>query len=294
MILNEMPEIIMCLLQEGHFVNVTNNGTMTKNIRKAIQLSKDYLNHLSFSFSLHYVELKKRGLLDTFSRNVRDVREAGASVVLQLNLCDEYIDIIDEIKNYCICEFGYLPQIALTRKENQSHSQRKYEILTNYGEEKYVSIAREFNSELFEFTYKNFNQKRKEFCYAGDWSFKVDLATGDLKSCSFSKPHFNLYKDLDAPIITSPVGHCCVSDYCVNSSHYLSLGDIPELVCPSYSSLRKRVNNYEVEMEQFLNTKLYNTNIGYSSAEMKKADIAQIISQLPIRIKKLLKKFIYK
>lgn len=286
MIVKELPEIIMYLLREGHFVNVTNNGTITKNLEKTISLSKEYCNHLSFSFSLHYVELKNKKLLDVFARNVRMVKNAGCSVVLQLNLCDEYIDIVDEIKTYCLEEFGYLPQVALTRKENKFD----YEIMTNYGEKRYVEVARQFESSLFEFTYQNFNKKRKEFCYAGDWSFKVDLATGDLKSCNFSKPHFNLYDDINAPIKKSTIGHCCLSDYCVNSSHYLSLGDIPELKTPSYAALRKRNNNYVPEMEQFLSQKLKENNQEYSFKQKISTDVSQFIIQLPKRGKRVIKK----
>lgn len=46
---------------------------------------------LNFSFSLHYIELKRRGWIEKFFDNFNYVRQAGSSVVLQMNLCDEYV-----------------------------------------------------------------------------------------------------------------------------------------------------------------------------------------------------------
>ena len=57
---------------------------------------------LNFSFCLHYIELKRRGWIEKFFDNFNYARQAGSSVVLQMNLCDEYVDYFDEIKSICL------------------------------------------------------------------------------------------------------------------------------------------------------------------------------------------------
>ncbi len=114
----QMPEIIYYLLKEGHFVNVTNNGTMTERIKEMMGFPREYLSRLCFSFSFHYLELIKRDKLQTFIENVKLTRSHGCSAVIQLNMADEYMERIEEIKELCRLEFGAYPQIALTRKES--------------------------------------------------------------------------------------------------------------------------------------------------------------------------------
>ena len=252
----ELPDIVYHILAQGHYINITNNGTITQRLEEILSKSKGMHQRLCFAFSLHYNELKKKGLLDTFANNVRKVRDTGCSFLVQLNLVDEYIACIDEIKEYCDREFGSLPQIALTRREGS-----EYEILTDYPDYEYVKYGRSFHSPLFEFTCKNFNIKRREFCYAGEWSFKLDLASGELKSCYFCKPFYNIYDNPSERIKTLTVGNNCGSRYCVNSSHFMSLGVIPEIKCPTYVALRNRDGMwYTPEMSAFLSQKLYENN----------------------------------
>lgn len=284
----EVPEIIYYLLKQGHYVNVTNNGTMTEQLRKIVGFPSEYLHRLSFSFSFHYLELIDKKLLDTFISNVKMVKNSGCSILIQMNMADEYIPYLKTIKELCVREFGVLPQIALTRREYGY----KYEILTDKSELEYVKYARTFQSPLFEFTYKNFNKKEKRFCYAGDWSYKVDLGTGELRSCNYSKPHQNIYKDLKEPIKKFPIGNCCMADYCVNSSHYLSLGTIPEYNTPTYVELREREGCYSVEMKNFLSHKLYENNQQYTKSQKLVINLWQGINEAIPYCKKCIKKMI--
>jgi len=256
----EMPQIIYHILKQGHFVNVTNNGTMSKRFEEIVQFPREMLKRLCFAFSFHYIELKRTNNLQVFIDNVKKVKEAGCSILIQLNLSDEYIECLDEIKKVCMDNFGALPQLALTRREGNQMS-----IFTVYTDEEYMNYGKSFNSPLFDFTCKNFKVKRKEFCYAGDWSFKLDLATGDLKSCYFAQPFYNIYKNMDEKIKSLTVGANCKNPYCINSSHFMSLGIIPNIPSPTYVELRNRENAgwYTEEMQQFLNTKLYESNDEY-------------------------------
>lgn len=232
----EMTEIVTYTLMQGNFVNVTNNGTITPAIEKLISLPDDLASRLIFGVSLHYKELKKRNLLERFAENVKKVAASKASFTVQLNLYDGYLDCLDEIKNFCTENFGALPQIALTRAQ-----QRGIAIHSSDDFETYKKLGAQFDSPMFKFACENFLVNRaKNFCYAGENSWRLDLATGDLQRCYFERPYFNIYDDLDKEIPLIPVGRNCRDIYCVNAIHFMALGIIPEINCPSYAQLRDR------------------------------------------------------
>ncbi len=166
--------------------------------------------------------------------------------------------------------------------------------MTQRGAEEYIRYARLFQSPLFEVTLKNFNVKRREFCYAGAWSYKVNLASGECRACNSSKPHQNLYQNMKEPIRECAVGNCCRSPYCVNSSHYLSLGDIPELDMPSYAMLRDREEAewYTPEMKAFLSHKLYENNREYGILKKAAVNMYQKVWYIDRDLKEILKKII--
>ena len=293
----ELPDIVYYILKEGHYINVTNNGTISSNLDKILEKTVGMHQRLCFAFSLHYMELKSKGLLQVFADNVHKVKCEGCSFLVQLNLADEYIERIDEIKQYCLDQFGAYPQIALTRREG-----KEIKIFTDHTEEEYFIQGNSFQSPLFDFSCRNFKIKRKEFCYAGDWSFKLDLATGNLRSCYFGRPFFNIYDNLKEPIKTMPVGNNCGNQYCVNASHFLALGVIPELKCPSYVDLRDRNKQwYTPEMRAFLSQKFYDNNRPYGMIKkyyvnkkfrmfFEGKDIRFYISKAKLRGKNALKK----
>lgn len=259
---NETVELVSLLLKEGHYVNVTTNGTLSKPFKRLIELCGDNIRHLHLSFSLHYLELKKHNLLETFFENIQNVHSAGASILVQINLCDDYIPYLEEIKNICKKKVGAFPQVALTRDE----SVRPMKIFTSMSDEEYYRTGSLFNSRLFDFTYKNFNVKREEFCYAGDWSGVLNLQTGWLSKCYANNEGQNIFEDLDEPIYFEAVGKNCRNDYCVNSSHFMSLGVIPSIKTPSYAELRNRKEAawYTDDMIRFLSGKLGDSNRQYS------------------------------
>ncbi len=266
----EVPEIAAALLREGHFVNITTNGTLTQAFERLIDKCADNISHLHVSFSFHYVELKNRNMLDAFFHNINLIRNAGASFLYQFNLCDEYIPYLDDIKQISMDRVGALPQVALTRDE----SSRPMKIMSMLTDEEYYNIGKQFSSPLFDFTYNNFNVRRKEFCYAGDWSGVLNLQTGVLQKCYQNPECQNIFEDIEKPIKFEAVGKRCGNCYCINSSHFMSLGIIPEIETPTYSELRNRPehNWHTPEMKSFLNTKLYSSNKEYS--KLKKFNIS--------------------
>lgn len=261
----EAVELVNYLLREGHYINITTNGTLTSRFERLIETCGDLIQHVHFSFSMHYLELKERNLIESFFENISMVREAGASILLQMNLCDEYIDCNEEIMDVCMKRVGAYPQVALTREERT----QPISIYTTLSRDEYRRQGERYQSPLFEFTCENFLQKRKEFCYAGDWSGVLDLQTGIMKKCYAERGGVNIFEDIEKPIEFEALGCNCKSEYCINSSHFLSLGVIPELVTPTYGELRNRkvAGWYTDKMEEVLNSKLSESNEEYSQEQ---------------------------
>ena len=169
------------LLKNSHYVNLTTNGTLSNRFDELIQFPKEYLERLHIAFSLHYNELIRLNLLNMFFENVRKIKAAGASFIVQINLCDEYLDNWENIRQLCVDEIGAPPQVAATRRENDLNT--NIELMTALSRQDYKRVGDQFESPLFDFTMKNFGVKRKEFCYAGDWSGTLNLGTGLLTKC---------------------------------------------------------------------------------------------------------------
>lgn len=258
----EIVEITHSILKNGHFVNLTTNGTQSERFDQLLKTSLENRSRLNFSFSFHYLELLKRGLLKTFFKNIKKVRKAGCSFVLQMNMCDEYIPYIDKIISISIREVGAPPQLAATRNSGTS----PVTLLTSLSKKDYHKLGKKFNSPLFDFTVKNFGVKRSEYCYAGKWTSVLNLATGELRRC-YSDPHpRNIFKDISKPIDFQPMAKSCVCDYCTNSSHFMSLGVFPFKRTPTYEALRNRreADWYSPKMKKFLSSKLIESNFDIS------------------------------
>ena len=278
----EMTDIVTYTLMQGNFVNVTNNGTIRPAIEKLISLPDDLASRLVFAFSLHYKELKSRNLLNVFAENVKKVAQSKASFTVQLNLYDGYLDCLDEIKNFCLENFGALPQIALTREQRRGiavHSSADFETYKSYGAQ--------FDSPMFEFACENFLKSRAEnFCYAGENSWRLDLATCDLNRCYFERPYFNVYNDLDQEIPLQPVGRNCRDIYCVNAIHFMALGVVPEINCPSYAQMRDRPEAgwYKETIKQALGRKFI--------AEAKKPSVLLLGDSISLDYREIVKDFL--
>ena len=280
----EITGIAQNILKQGHFVNITTNGTITHRHKEIVEtIAPELLKRLHFAFSFHYLELLRTNKLETFFNNVSLAREAGCSFVVQINLCDEYMPHWDDIKEIVKKHTGALPQVTLTRDLDR----RKYTIFTSRSKEEYAAIGREMNSPLFEFTLKNFMVKRREFCYAGDWSAKLNLATGVMTSCYGNGIAQNIFKDPDKEIKFEAIGKNCIYDFCFNSSHFMSLGVIPEVATPSYADLRNREEAgwYTEEMKEFLSGRLSEDNEKYTGSRKALVNAKYRIMHLPRRAK---------
>ena len=142
----EVVPIVGELLKEGHFVNITTNGTLSRRFDELIEACGENIGHLHLSFSMHYTELLRKGWVETFFDNIRKMRDAGASILLQLNLCDEYVPYIEEIQRLSMEKVGAYPQVALTRDEQR----KPFGIFTKGTREEYLANGEKFHSPLFD------------------------------------------------------------------------------------------------------------------------------------------------
>lgn len=288
----EVIDYVKELLCEGHFCMIVTNGTLTKRFDEIAHFPPELTKHLFFKFSYHYIELKKKGLFDVFFSNIKKVRDAGCSFTLELTPSDDAIPFIDDMKQKAFDELGAWNHVTIARDEKDKD---KLPILTNLSRQEYIKTWGVFDSALFDYKLKIFEEKRTEFCYAGDWSFYLNLLSGEMTQCYRSYVSQNIFKDINKPINFQAIGSNCMEHHCYNGHSYIVLGDIPKMESPTYAQLRNRVCNdgtewLSEEMKQFMSTKLYESNKEYSS--IKKYYVNQKIRH-PRRVALLDKIFLF-
>lgn len=261
--------LIKQLTNDGHYADIITNGTISKKFDELIlELSPIQQKHLMIKFSFHYMELKKRKLLDKFVENVNKIRESDISFSIEITPHDELIPLIDEIKAFSINKFGALPHLTVARDVDT----KGIELLTRLSRKEYGEVWGQFESAMFDFKFSTFNHKRKEFCYAGDWSIKLDLESGKYRQCYVGEELGNICDE--GPLNFSAIGRCRMP-HCFNGHAFLALGDIPELNCPTYTEERDRICSdgshwLKESCQEFFSTKLYENNEQYSSVQKEK------------------------
>lgn len=261
----ESVELARLLLEEGHYVMIVSNGTPTKRIKELCEFPDELKCRLWVRFSLHYLELKKSGLVENFFNNVNAIKQAGASIAIEMVASDAYIPCIDEIKDVCMEQIGAYPEISIARSE------KDFSTLTELSQEEYERIWKSFKSPSFDFKLNTVGVKRREFCYAGEWTATLDLGTGNISKC-YSEPFQNILIDTESPIRFEAMGNNCPLPYCHNSHIWLSLGNIPEVDLPNFAQIRNRIcldgtEWLTPEMKEFIECKFIDTHRPYSNSK---------------------------
>ena len=267
---HETVELALLLLSQGHYVMIVNNGTISKYIRELCDKAQSNCDRLWFRFSLHYLELLRLNKLQEFFDNVNYVKKAGCSIAVEMVASDDYIPHIEDIKNVCLKEIGSLPEISIARRESD------FSTLTDLSNEEYQKVWGSFNSKSFDFKNHTVGIKRKEYCYAGDWTITLDLGNGYFSKC-YSQRIQNIFKDPNEKIKFEAMGKKCPLPYCHNSHIFMTFGDIPSLDFPTFADIRdKRCadGSYWLtkKMHDFIDCKLSSNNKKYST--IKKAGIS--------------------
>lgn len=284
LIAENLIDVVKELLEEGHYVMIVTNGTLSKRFEKISKLPKELLNHLFFKFSFHYLELVRINMLDEFFKNIELMKKSGASFTVEITPSDELEPYIEEIKEISMKKLGALPHITIGRKDLGD-----IPALTEHSFEEYIKIWQTFDSELFNYKTKIFGEKRNEFCYAGEWSGYLNLVTGDLMQCYYGRKVDNIYENIEEPIKFMAIGNNCESPHCYNGHSFLAFGDIPELISPTYNDIRNRVCTdgsewLTTDMKNFMSSKLIESNSEYDKNEKRQINK---INQKYIKMKKI-------
>jgi len=269
-----MVELTKLLLEEGHYVSIVTNGTISARFDEIIKFPERLLEKLFFKFSFHYLELKRLNKMETFFSNIKKIKDAGCSFTLELTPNDEFIPYIEDIIKLSQKYVGAKCQVTIARKDFDP----EINILTKYNKDEYKKIWSIFDSELFKFKLPLYNEKRNEFCYAGDWSIVLNLGTGEYKQCYAQSRLGNFYEDIDKPLNLLSVGHNCKLPHCFNAHSFLALGAIPDILeKETYALLRNRVcidgsEWLTPKYKEFFNRKLKDYNKIYNEKEQKIID----------------------
>ena len=269
---NEVVPFAKAMLENGHYVMIVTNGSITPKFDEMSNFSQDLRKRLFIKFSYHYLELKRLNLTEVFFNNVKKMKDAGISFTVEVTPNDDYIPYIDEIKRECQEYTGAIPHLTVARVENGD-----YPIMTKLSREDYIKTWSVFDSELFNFKISVFNEKRKEFCYAGKWSFILSLADGNIKQCYRGMVIQNIFDEMDKPLKEMPVGNNCPEPHCFNSHGFLCFGDIPEINSPYFDEIRNRICSdksewLQPEMKGFMHTKLFENNDELTNKDKNKAN----------------------
>lgn len=252
---------VKALLEEGHFVTLVTNGTMTKRFDEIITWDKALLSHLFIKFSFHYLEMIRLNMMDTFIGNVKKIAQSGCSYTVEVTPNDELIPHIDEVKKVCVDNFGAACHVTIARDDRTGG----IELLSEHSLPEFYDIWSTFDSKLLDFKYSIFKKKRTEFCHAGMWSYWVDLNTGEYKQCYTGDTLGNIYENCDEKLVECPVGTKCGLAHCYNGHAFLTLGDIPGVDTVTYAETRNRMEGTDnewlrPEMKAAMSCKLYETN----------------------------------
>lgn len=231
----EVVDLIVGLVNNGHFINVTTNGTSTSRYKEIASLIPPPLHgKVNFSLSFHYDELKRTNTLKNYFSNVTFLVKEGFSVLCQINLVKSYLQKTNEIQKLFIDNIGCLPQAVLTRDGTDITK-----IYNGYDKKTYEKAGSSYHSPLFDFTLRNHNSKINVPCYAGYRSFTLNLGNGQASACYSRGWKLNLFENPEAKINPIPIVRCALP-FCINGSHFCALGIAPQYHCKTYYALRNR------------------------------------------------------
>lgn len=255
----DIDKYFKALVEEGHYIEIVSNMTVTPMLEKILSWDRELLRRVEFKCSFHYLELKRRNLLELFAENVNRVWEAGASANVEMTPSDELIPYIDEVKRFSLEHFGALPHVTIARDDRTKEIVK----LTQLSDEEYRKTWEGFDSEFWEFKEKIFGVKQTNFCYAGIWMLSVNIATGDAAACYYN-PIGNIFEDLEAPLPEKPIGRCPIA-HCYNGHAFMTFGVIPGQTDVGYGDIRNRIRAdgtewLQPELKAFFNTKLIESN----------------------------------
>lgn len=265
MLSKDIVELTYELLDEGHYVSIVTNGTIRVNILKFIQFPEEFQERLFLKISFHYHELQKKKMMALFWENIEDIRKSKCSYTLEITPYDDLVADIDNIKKlFEENECGALPHISFAR----DITKEGLDALSNYSIDEYKEIWGQFNSKMFELKSEWYGKKINQFCYAGNWSYRVNLASGSIQTCYRHESVGNIFDENLKSFPVESVGCDCKMPYCFNNHAFLAWGCVPEISCFNYYDMRNRIRRDGTswlgkKMSAAMSTKLQDEHFEY-------------------------------
>lgn len=261
-----LSEYVRELALQGHFLEIVSNMVLSSKLNEILDLDKDILKQIEFKCSFHYLELKKRDLLQIFADNVNRAWRAGASVNIEITPSDELIPLIHEVKEFSLNHFGALPHLSIARDDRT----KDIKYLTGLDMKTYDETWTQFDSEFWKYKKTIFGKYQKNYCYAGAWSAHIMLDSGDTRQCYHGNYIGNAFADPESPFPVNAIGKCTTA-HCYNGHALLTLGLIPNANHVKYGHIRdrKRIDGtrwLQPELRSFFDSKLEESNETYSTA----------------------------
>ncbi len=260
----ETVPLIKGFLKEGHVVDLVTNLTLTRRVDELLDIPKEDLERLILKASFHYLELKRLNKLDDYFNNFNRLIKAGASGSPILTICEEYIPLLDEIKQLCLEKINDLPHITCALDNfDTTMSPREF-----YTPEFVEMVKEKFDSKIFEtFTELLKITPQEHFCYSGMWNIIVDAETGNTQKCFYAPVEQNIFKNLKKPIKFEPIGYNCPKPNCAVNWNWNGMGIMPDLKFKTYSQILFRPNTYNKKVLKLLDFKFYDFQREYSDDE---------------------------
>lgn len=236
LILDETIEMVHGLLRYGHLVNVVTNATLTERLKLLLDVSQEDIGRLSVKGSLHYAELKRLNMIDTYFTNLKMCLDAGASAHPFMVTSREYVPYFQEIADTSMKYLGARPHCSPRHVYDGPEDLEKFgkTIADPECDEEFCKTIDEiFDSEVFRVCVKNMPMIPQEhFCYAGKYNFFVNMETGDLWKCQINRRRQNFLDDITKPYEPEPVACFCTYSTCSLQYNLLAYG-----LCPDYTGI---------------------------------------------------------
>ena len=273
----EVPEFVKALLDEGHYVMVVTNATTDRAFDVMEKWPQELVDRLFFKFSYHYLELKERNLFNKFFRNIKRMRDVGASFTLEATPSDELVPFIEDMKRQSKAELGAWCHVTVPRSERDMST---IPLLSNMSPDEFYNTWKVFDSPFFEYKFSVFGKKQTGFCHGGDWTMWLSMEEKTCRLCQCYCSYFSqdILSDINRPLSYHSVGHNCPLPHCYNAHAFLTFGTIAERNDPTYDVMRNRVCDDGTEwlkprMKAFMSQRLRDNNEEYSAIKKFLSDM---------------------
>lgn len=220
---NVIP-LVKNILSGGHCVMLVTNGIAKERLENLLDLPQEFRQNLFFKFSYHYLELKKKSLLEKYYSSIKYVQDQNCSFTLEMVPCDEMEPYKEEIKQSCLENLGCLPHLTVPRDDNRNDKG----LVSIHSLSEFYKIWHDFDSLLFDLKIKHFNTGPGTFCLAGRNSFILHLESKKLLQCYRGKAVCENFFDAQSPLNLKAIGVHCPEPRCCNIHAFLPLGVLPE------------------------------------------------------------------